>query len=74
MAYAVQSRALRGAYFLSWGFRMANRDTPRGLFRYGVGVLVLIIVALIIYAVARGTSTPGPEPTVDSTVAPKVQP
>jgi hypothetical protein len=53
---------------------MANRDTPRGLLRYGIGVLVLIIIAFIIYAVARGTSTPGPKPFVDSTVAPKVQP
>ena len=53
---------------------MANRDTPRGLFRYGVGALLLVIIALIIYAVARGTSTPGPRVVVDSTVAPKVRP
>jgi hypothetical protein len=53
---------------------MANRDTPRGLFRYGVGVLILILVALLIYTLARGHSTPGPRPVVDSTLAPKVHP
>jgi hypothetical protein len=56
------------------GVDMANRGTPRGLFRYGVGLLVLIIVAWIIYAVAGGTTTPGPKAVLDSTVAPKVQP
>jgi hypothetical protein len=59
-------------YFLE--VHMANRGTPRGLFRYGVGALVLIIIAWIIYAVAGGTSTPGPDAVLDSTAAPKVQP
>jgi hypothetical protein len=53
---------------------MANRGAPRGLFRYGIGVLVLILIAWIIYAVAGGTTTPGPKAVLDSTVAPKVQP
>ena len=53
---------------------MANRGTPRGLFRYGIGVLLLILIAWIIYAVAGGTSTPGPNAVLDSTVTPKVQP
>ncbi|HEX2637243.1 MAG TPA: hypothetical protein VHL81_08930 [Gemmatimonadales bacterium] len=53
---------------------MANRDAPRGLFRYGVGVLILIVIALIIYAVTRGAVTPGPRAVVDSTVVPKVRP
>jgi hypothetical protein len=58
---------------------MAHRDTPRrgtpqGLFRYGVWVLVLIAAALIIYLIARGGSTPGPDVRLDSTVAPKVNP
>ena len=53
---------------------MANRDAPRGLFRYGVGVLILIVIALIVYAVARGAATPGPRAVVDSTVVPKVRP
>lgn len=56
------------------GVDMANRGAPRGLFRYGIGVLVLILIAWIIYAVAGGTTTPGPKPVLDSTVAPKVQP
>jgi hypothetical protein len=56
------------------GVNMANRDAPRGLFRYGVGVLILIVIALIIYVVARGATTPGPRATIDSTVVPKVRP
>lgn len=56
------------------GVDMANRGAPRGLFRYGIGVLVLILIAWIIYAVAGGTTTPGPKAVLDSTVAPKVQP
>jgi hypothetical protein len=68
----VPGSVLGATYYL--GVEMANRETPRGLLRYGIGVLVLIIIAFIIYAVARGTSTPGPKPFMDSTVTPKVQP
>ncbi len=61
------------------GVDMAHRETPhrgtsQGLFRYGVWALVLIAAALIIYLIANGGSTPGPDVRVDSTVAPKVNP
>jgi hypothetical protein len=73
MTYAVRSRPW-WAQTTFLGVNMANRDAPRGLFRYGVGVLILIVIALIVYALARGAATPGPRAVVDSTVVPKVRP
>ena len=53
---------------------MANRDAPRSLKWYAILVLAAIIVAWIIYAAARGPTTPGPQVTQDSGAAPVVRP
>jgi hypothetical protein len=53
---------------------MASRGPQRSLHRYWIGVLILIIIAWIIYAAARGTSTPGPAAVQDSDAAPSVRP
>jgi hypothetical protein len=53
---------------------MANREPQRSLQRYWLGALILIIIAWIIYAAARGPSTPGPTPVQDSGAAPSVRP
>lgn len=53
---------------------MANREPPRSLQRYAIGALILIIIAWVIYAAARGPSTPGPAAVQDSGAAPSVRP
>jgi hypothetical protein len=52
---------------------MAQRQPPRSLQRYWIGVLVLIIIAWVVYAAARGTSTPGPAAVPDNDAAPSTQ-
>jgi hypothetical protein len=53
---------------------MDNRQAPRGLMRYAIGALVLIVLAWVIYAAKRGPSTPGPAAVQDSDAAPSVRP
>jgi hypothetical protein len=53
---------------------MANRGPQRSLQRYWIAALILIIIAWIIYAAGRGTSTPGPAAVQDSDAAPTVRP
>jgi hypothetical protein len=52
---------------------MANGNSNRSLRRYSIGALILIIIGWIVYAVARGPSTPAPHPVGDSTAAPVVR-
>jgi hypothetical protein len=53
---------------------MASRGPQRSLQRYWIAALILIIIAWIVYAAGRGTSTPGPEAVQDSGAAPTVRP
>jgi hypothetical protein len=52
---------------------MANGNAERSLHRYWIGALILIVIAWIVYAVARGPSTPAPHPVGDSGAAPVVR-
>jgi hypothetical protein len=52
---------------------MANGNANRSLRRYWIGVLILIVIAWIVYALARGPSTPGPQTVGDSGAAPVVR-
>jgi hypothetical protein len=53
---------------------MADRDSWQGLRRYSIVALVVILLLWIIYTVAGGPSTPGPQAHEDSTAAPVVRP
>jgi hypothetical protein len=53
---------------------MANRTPLPSLQRYSIWALILIVLALIVYTVRRGPSTPGPHVVEDSGVAPVVHP
>jgi hypothetical protein len=53
---------------------MANGNAERSMQRFWIGALILVVIAWIIYAVARGPSTPGPHPVGDSGAAPVVRP
>jgi len=52
---------------------MAKGNANRSLQRYWIAVLVLIVIAWIVYALARGLSTPAPHPVGDSGAAPVVR-
>ena len=52
---------------------MTNGSADRSQRRYWIGVLILIIIGWIVYAAARGLSTPGPHPVGDSGAAPVVR-
>ena len=56
-----------------WEVGMTNGSADRSQRRYWVGVLILIIIGWIVYAVAGGPSTPGPHPVGDSGAAPVVR-
>lgn len=52
---------------------MANGNSTRSLQRYSIGALILIIIGWIVYLMARGPSTPGPQPVGDTGAAPVVR-
>jgi hypothetical protein len=53
---------------------MADGNANRSLQRYWIGVLILIIIVWIVYALARGPATPGPHPVGQTGAAPVVRP
>lgn len=53
---------------------MANRGAQKGLKQYWIWALILVIIALIVYYIAGGPSTPGPHPTTGTPTAPVVEP
>ena len=53
---------------------MPDRHPRQSLTRYSVVALVVILLLWLIYTIAGGPSTPGPDPRADSTAAPVVKP
>ncbi len=53
---------------------MADRDPWQSLTRYSIIALIVILIVWIIYAVAGGPSTPGPQTDRDTSAAPAVKP
>jgi hypothetical protein len=60
--YAVLAPAHAGAGYYEPEIAMAEPNPPRSLKRVWIGMLILIVLVWIIYAVTGGPSTPGPDP------------